>query len=132
MAATWRIRFSTADVAQQFLDLLSTPEFTEAHAWSVGARDTVVTIAAADDVAVLDTWPVELVSDTTAAASEDARIGVTKSRLVDAVRRRLRPLVPRFNRIEARKGSGSASDPCQSVGLSTPSPPDGASKAPSP
>ena len=31
-------------------------------------------------------------------------------------------LVPRFNRIEARKGSGSASDLGQSASLSTPSP----------
>ena len=37
-------------------------------------------------------------------------------------------LVPRFNRIEARKGSGSAPDLCQSAGLSTPSPPTGRRK----
>ena len=35
---------------------------------------------------------------------------------LDAARLSTRALLPRFNRIEARKGSGTTSDPCQSVG----------------
>ena len=37
-------------------------------------------------------------------------------------------LLPRFDRIEARKGSGTTSDLCQSAGLSTPSPLTGRGK----
>jgi hypothetical protein len=93
MAVTWRIRFSAADAAQQFLDLLSTPSFAEASAWSVGREESVVTIAAADEADVLDTWPTELASPSDEVVAEDARIGAPKSRLADVVRRRLQPVL---------------------------------------